>query len=324
MLQFRKLILFRLMFAILLIKTISSEYRERKSVSDAEYLTIIVDETMRNLLKQCNQSITYEENNSASVCDQQEQPITVQQLTDLMEKTVRSLSDSFTTRLLQRFPKSCADILPPNVRDRDGVYSLHISGYMPINVYCLSDTAGGCPWTVVQRRQDKDTDFNLNWANYKSGFGDPHNSYFLGMEALYWLTSDSPHELQIVMRLKEDSAEEIAHYDHFAIGDESMQYSLNVLGQFSGNAVDELSQLRGYKFRTKDRTGYCIGKEKYGGWWKEGCAISKLNGIYAPTKWEIPKHIGIVWDNKTTIGLNYSLSYVHMAIRPKFCYLGTN
>lgn len=46
---------------------------------------------------------------------------------------------------------------------------------------------------------------------------------------------------------------------------------------------------------------------------------SKLNGIYAPSKWEIPTQIGIIWDNKTSLGFNYSLEYVHMAIRPKYC-----
>lgn len=186
--------------------------------------------------------------------------------------SVRSLSDSFTKRLLLRFPKSCADILPPGVRDRDDVYSLHISGYTPINVYCLSDVDGGCPWTVVHRRQDKKTDFNLRWTQYKAGFGDPYNSFFVGMQSLFWLTSDEPQELRIVMRLNSESVDEIANYDHFAIGDEGDQYVLKMLGKFSGNAADELSKLIGYKFRTRDRTGYCVGKEKVGGWWKEGCA----------------------------------------------------
>lgn len=131
----------------------------------------------------------------------------------------------------------------------------------------------------MHRRQDKDTDFNLNWANYKTGFGDPYNSFFVGMEPLYWLTSDAPQELQIVMRLNSESVEEIAHYDHFAIGDEGSQYELKVLGRFSGNAADELTHLIGYKFRTKDRTGYCIGKEKDGGWWKEGCDRRYLNRL---------------------------------------------
>ncbi|XP_054743367.1 angiopoietin-4-like [Anastrepha obliqua] len=302
----------------LLINPIGATNRLNTNASDAEFLTIIVDETMRNLLKQCNGSVSTEDYRSNELAPDQLSPAMMKQLSDLMGRTVRSLSDSFTTRLLQRFPKNCADILPSGVRDRDGVYSLHISSYMPINVYCFADAAGGCPWTIVHRRQDKDTAFNLNWAYYKAGFGDPYNSFFVGMEPLYWLTSDAPHELRIVMRLNSESVEEIAHYDHFSLGDEKAQYALKV-GQFSGNAADELTPLNGYKFRTKDRTGYCKGKEKDGGWWKEGCARSKLNGIYEPTQWEIPQHVGITWNNRTTHGFNYSLEYVHMAIRPKFC-----
>ncbi|CAD6996728.1 unnamed protein product [Ceratitis capitata] len=289
------------------------------SFNDAEYMTIIVDEAMRNLLKQCNKSEKAEAHTTRALQQADESPVTLKQLSDLMEKTVRQLSDSFTTRLMQRFPKTCADILPPGVLDRNDVYSLHISGYTPINVYCLADTAGGCAWTVVHRRQDKNTDFNLRWVDYKAGFGDPYSSYFVGMESLFWLISDAPQELRIVMRLNSSTEEEVANYDHFVLGDEGDQFALKLLGKFSGNAKDELTSLIGYKFRTRDRVGYCIGKEKVGGWWKEGCAKSKLNGIYAPSKWEIPTQIGIIWDNKTSLGFNYSLEYVHMAIRPKYC-----
>ncbi|XP_011188419.1 angiopoietin-4 [Zeugodacus cucurbitae] len=319
MLHFRKqlLICSLLITALVQTPTISANRYER-SANDADFMTIIVDETMRNLVKQCNKSVRAEAQTSELQQDQ-EMPVTMKQLGDLMQKTVSSLSDTFTKRLLLRFPKTCADILPPGVRDRDDVYSLHISGYTPINVYCLSDVDGGCPWTVVHRRQDKDTEFNLRWPDYKAGFGDPYKSFFVGMQSLFWLTSDEPQELRIVMRLNSDSVDEIANYDHFAIGDEGEQYALKMVGKFSGNASDELSKLIGYKFRTRDRVGYCIGKEKVGGWWKEGCAKSKLNGMYAPTKWEVKQQVGIIWDNKTTLGMNYSLEYVHMAIRPKYC-----
>ncbi|XP_019845474.2 angiopoietin-4 [Bactrocera dorsalis] len=319
MLHFRKQLIFALLITAALQAPTISANRFEQTANDADYLTVIVDETMRNLVKQCNRS-RRAETQTSELQQEQQVPVTLKQLGDLMEKTVRSLSDSFTKRLLLRFPKTCADILPPGVRDQDDVYSVHISGYTPINVYCLSDADGGCPWTVVHRRQDKNTEFNLRWPQYKAGFGDPYNSFFVGMQSLFWLTSDAPQELRIVMRLNSDSVDEIANYDHFVIGDEGDQYALKKVGKFTGNAADELTKLIGYKFRTRDRVGYCKGKEKVGGWWKEGCAKSKLNGMYAPTKWEEKQQDGIIWDNKTIVGMNYSLSYVHMAIRPKYCY----
>lgn len=62
MLQLRKQFIFALLIsAMLLINVISATNRSKRNANDADYLTIILDETMRNLLKQCNKSAIAED-----------------------------------------------------------------------------------------------------------------------------------------------------------------------------------------------------------------------------------------------------------------------
>ena len=44
-------------------------------------------------------------------------------------------------------------------------------------------------WTVILRRFDGSGDYNRNWAEYKSGFGDASGEAWLGNEYLHYLTN---------------------------------------------------------------------------------------------------------------------------------------
>ena len=61
--------------------------------------------------------------------------------------------------------------------------------YASENVYCDMNTDGG-GWTVIQRRGDfgrPDDYFLRNWAEYRNGFGDPEEDFWLGLEAIHRL-----------------------------------------------------------------------------------------------------------------------------------------
>ena len=64
---------------------------------------------------------------------------------------------------------SCKGIQECNSTAPSGTYWL-ITRAGPLQVFCDMETDGG-GWTVLMKRQDGSVNFYLNWADYKSGFG---------------------------------------------------------------------------------------------------------------------------------------------------------
>ncbi|TMW45943.1 hypothetical protein DOY81_008978 [Sarcophaga bullata] len=142
-------------------------------------------------------------------------------------------------------------------------------------------------WIAIQRRINGKVDFYRNWSEYKTGFGDIHGEFFIGLDKLHTLTSTlEPVELLI----------------H---------------GNYVGNAGDSFSQHVGYGFTTKDRDNDIYAYVN--------CAIlftaawCNLNGKYYqhPTKYynATVNNGGINWG--TFRGYGYSLKSVQMLIRPR-------
>ncbi|BFZ03927.1 hypothetical protein BsWGS_06967 [Bradybaena similaris] len=55
---------------------------------------------------------------------------------------------------------------------------------------CDTETDGG-GWIVIQRRTKGDVDFYRGWADYKNGFGTPDTDYWIGLDVIHNLTSQS-------------------------------------------------------------------------------------------------------------------------------------
>ncbi|XP_011194906.2 fibrinogen C domain-containing protein 1-like [Zeugodacus cucurbitae] len=199
--------------------------------------------------------------------------------------------------------------LPPPYGDSKAFY-----------VNCLLDPSGGTAWTLIQLRQDEFMDFFRGWEEYKNGFGNLNRNFFIGLDKLHALTASQLHELWI--ELKDfDNVTKYAKYDSFAITDESQKYALSILGEYSGTAGDAMLGVHdGAKFSTRDQDnsgrGYNCAQLYKSGWWysKHSCHRSNLNGLYLKG---VTKSFadGIIWE--PWHGYQYSLEYVHMAIRPK-------
>ncbi|XP_054086453.1 fibrinogen C domain-containing protein 1-like [Zeugodacus cucurbitae] len=230
------------------------------------------------------------------------------------------LNEESNTRPL---PANCAEaVCSAGAEAKSGIYQIRLPldgwTHRPFYVYCLLDGNGGDPWLLVQRREDASIDFNRNWNDYKHGFGNLNTNFFIGLDKLHALTQVQLNELQIELHDFNDDVR-YAHYDSFAVGDESQKYELNILGNYSGNAGDSLLGYHdGEKFSTYDQdndnwSSNCAEKYK-GGWWYNSCLFSNLNGEYLKGKQE-RYNVGIDWEKWH--GNNYSLKYAHMEIRPR-------
>ncbi|NP_001014821.1 angiopoietin-related protein 6 precursor [Danio rerio] len=185
-----------------------------------------------------------------------------------------------------------------------------------LQAWCDQSRAQG-GWTVIQRRQDGSVNFFRTWDQYKQGFGNLDGEYWLGLEHLYWLTSQATYKLRVAM---EDwqGRQVYAEYDSFRVEPESDWYRLR-LGSYQGTAGDSLSWHNNKAFTTLDRdkdayTGNCAHYQK-GGWWYHMCAHSNLNGVwYRGGHYRSRYQDGVYWAEFH--GGSYSLKKVAMMIKP--------
>ncbi|KAH7957507.1 hypothetical protein HPB52_019565 [Rhipicephalus sanguineus] len=100
--------------------------------------------------------------------------------------------------------------------------------------------ADGGGWTVIQRRgQFRNRVFNFyrNWTEYKNGFGNPAEEYWIGNEALNALTIRNM-TLRIVLRNTTDD-EVFIYYNLFRVGNEEAFYELE-MGDLIGPLAIEI------------------------------------------------------------------------------------
>ena len=179
------------------------------------------------------------------------------------------------------FSTDCSDLLKSG-HTRSGVYSVNPDGKGSFSVYCDMRADGG-GWTVFQRRQDGSVDFYRGWNDYISGFGQLTAEFWLGNDKIHRLTAARPSSLRVELE-DWNGLRVFAKYGKFKIGDEQIQYRLEV-GSYSGTAGDSLiSEHNNMAFSTKDRdndgwSDNCAVKFT-GAWWYNHCHYSNLNGKY--------------------------------------------
>ena len=106
-------------------------------------------------------------------------------------------------------------------------------------MYCDMSVVGGEGWTVIQRRIDGAEDFDKNWKQYKTGFGDFNGNFWLGLEKIHRLTESGSFELYIAVKYhdtEQSGAVKWAKYDSFSIANEANDYKLTV-GSYDGTST---------------------------------------------------------------------------------------
>ncbi|RWS23476.1 Techylectin-5B-like protein [Leptotrombidium deliense] len=190
----------------------------------------------------------------------------------------------------------------------------------------MTDVGGG--WIVIMRRgkfgNSRVTQFNKTWNEYKIGFGQLDDEFWLGNELIHLLTTMNANELQI--DLEAENGDFISlRYDHFEISDESDGYRLKIGKPKSviPNVEKIASSFRNHNhaaFSTYDRDnsgGWANCALKYGGgWWFDSikCHYVFLNAMhsnYVERRRSAPE--GIIWQSWK----NETLKAVQMKIRTK-------
>ncbi|XP_077087959.1 tenascin-R isoform X2 [Siphateles boraxobius] len=227
-------------------------------------------------------------------------------------ETSAIVSTSFTTgNRLFPTPQNCAQHLL-NGENLSGIYTIYINRDLSqgVQVYCDMTTDGG-GWIVFQRRQNGLTDFSRKWSDYKIGFGNLEDEFWLGLDSIQKIAAQGRYELRIDMK---DSQESVyANYDRFSIGDSKSLYKLRI-GEYNGTAGDSLSYHQSRPFSTKDKDNdiavtNCALSYK-GAWWYKNCHRANLNGKYGESR----HSQGINWYHWK--GHEFSIPFVEMKMRP--------
>ncbi|XP_072919852.1 tenascin-R isoform X2 [Hemitrygon akajei] len=228
--------------------------------------------------------------------------------------TLLSLPDEivFTTASrLYPYPWDCTQHLL-NGDTISGIYNIYINGkpQQILQVFCdmVTDNGG---WTVFQRRQNGLTDFSRKWADYRVGFGNLEDEFWLGLDNIHKISAQARYDLRIDLR---DGRESVyAVYDRFYVSDARSLYRLRI-GDYSGTAGDSLSYHQGRPFSTKDHDNdvaitNCALSYK-GAWWYKNCHRANLNGKYGENR----HSQGINWYHWK--GHEVSIPFIEMKIRP--------
>ena len=110
------------------------------------------------------------------------------------------------------------------------MYIIKPDNQSAFNVFCDQTTAGG-GWTVFQKRIDGSVDFNLNWSDYKRGFGNLRGEFLLGLDRIHRLTSDNNSMLRVDM-VDFEGRSAYAEYSSFGVRSEHDKYRL-ILGYYN-------------------------------------------------------------------------------------------
>ena len=88
---------------------------------------------------------------------------------------------------------------------------------------------------MFQKRLDGSVDFFLNWNDYKVGFGDLNDEFWLGLDKIHRLTSDNNSMLRVDLEDFEGNTA-YAEYNKFGVMSENDKYKLK-LGNYSGDLI---------------------------------------------------------------------------------------
>ncbi|XP_055606167.1 protein scabrous [Uranotaenia lowii] len=212
------------------------------------------------------------------------------QRTSRLVQQLEDVENEYET-IINKLPRDCTQIeqmkqTASGETGQSGEGNLYLIApvglHHPLMTHCSNE------WTTIQRRQDGTVDFNRSWEDYATGFGSPAGEFWIGNQALHYLTNDNCSTLRIVMQDIYDNTW-FADYDAFRIGSREDGFRLELAG-YHGNASDAFEYQNHMQFSAIDvdrdiSNTHCAGNYE-GGWWFSHCQHANLNGRY---------NLGLTW-----------------------------
>ena len=183
--------------------------------------------------------------------------------------------------------RDCLDLYNVGVTTT-GVYEVQWAGRMTKRVRCNMDLEGG-GWTVFHRRFLPFTqDFAKEWSDFKTGFGDVSDQFWLGNDFLHEMTTTATSQKHYVMVYgkKEDGTEAISKYGSFYIENDENFYRMNFNNTLlsgihslkDNSKIDNRKDNNGMAFSTKDKDNdliedkSCVNYYETGAFWLNKCS----------------------------------------------------
>lgn len=186
----------------------------------------------------------------------------------------------------------------------------------PIQAYCWLSVQLNAGQIVIQTNfaySPCPTSFSRPWADYRRGFGDCSQSFWLGNDRIHALTGAGDYSLYVTVSDRLVPRTYYTYfYGNFTVGPESSDYevSVNPSGSVSSAvfpshdsltpAAEPQSSIDGQKFSTfdrdLDRSDALNCASKYGGgWWYNNCTAANLNGVQANPPPYTSKATDVTW-----------------------------
>jgi len=176
------------------------------------------------------------------------------------------------------------------VDNQDTVQPVELSNGLTLQ-YDNVNTGG--PWLIFQHRVSGDVDFNLDWADYREGFGNTQN-YWLGLDFVYSYCNVT-NKCKLRVDVARNGVAKYAMYDTFYLEGPNEKFTIHLAG-YSGDAGDSMlntllarTSANGMKFSTADsdndnKNSVNCAEDYEAPWWQNYCMQSSLNGVYGSTQ----------------------------------------
>jgi len=144
---------------------------------------------------------------------------------------------------------------------------------------------------LIQQNIGGSSLFNRSWAQYKVGFSDDRNNFWIGNEVLSQLTIHGRHKLRFDLQLRSNLSWYWAEYSSFLVLGEATNYTMLISG-YSGNIGDALRYHTYVMFSTYDRdndagSSNCAA-DFGGGFWYKNCSWCGVNAVRNSFQWVHP------------------------------------